>query len=126
MPLTHSLNRLLNRPLGRFLNRRIDGRPCRPPNYLAQACSLLEKYLRLRRQAAKAEPHLFGPHAGEYYRDTQRLAAQDREVAAALDKIYGPAPPGSPTRPSVWEERYSIPPESQKLHRRWFREKYGN
>ena len=126
MPLTRSLNRPLAHGLDRCLNRRLAGRPCRRPNYLAEACALLGKYLRLRRSAAKAAPHLFGPHAGEYYRDTLRQAAHDREVAAALDKIYGPSSPGSPARPSVWQERYEIPPDQMKLHRRWFREKYGD
>jgi len=125
MSCLRSLNRPLARPLNRFLNRRLDGRSCRPPDYLAQACNLLEKYLQLRRRAARAEPHLFGLHAGKYYRDTLRLAAQDQEVDAALGKIYGPAPPGSPPRPSVWVERYAIPTDQQRLHRKWFREKYG-
>lgn len=125
MSCLRALNRSLARPLDRFLNRRLVGRPRRPPNDLAAACTLLNQYIRLRRKTAKAAPHLFGPHAGKYYRDTLRLAAQDQEVDAALEKIYGPAPPGSPPRPSVWVERYAIPTDQQKLHRKWFREKYG-
>ena len=125
MLLNRQLNRPLARPLDRFLNRRLDGRPCRPPNYLAQACTLIQKYIRLRRKAARDEPHLFGPHAGAYYRDTLKLEAQQKEVDAALEKVYGPGPPGSSPPPSVWAERYSIPPESMKIHRKWFRENYG-
>jgi hypothetical protein len=125
MPITRSLNRPLNRPLARFLGRRLDGRPARRPNYLAEACALLGKYIRLRRKTAKAEPHLFGPHAGIYYRDTLKLADQQKVVAAALDKIYGPDPSGAPPPPSVWAERYDIPPEQMKVYRKWFRENYG-
>ena len=125
MPITRSLNRPLNRPLARFLGRRLDGRPARRPNYLAEACALLGKYIRLRRKTAKAEPHLFGPHAGSYYRDTLKLADQQKVVAAALDKIYGPDPSGAPPPPSVWAERYDIPPEQMKVYRKWFRENYG-
>ena|SRR5712671_3303370 len=122
------LNRCLNRPLvrrlDRFLNRRLDGRQFRPTNYLAQACTLLQEYMRLRRRAAKSEPHLFGPHAGAYYRDTLKMEARQNEVDAALDNVYGSNPNGSPPS-SVWSERYDIPPESMKTHRRWFRENYG-
>jgi hypothetical protein len=125
MPLTRSLNRPLFRPVARFLDRRLDGRSVRRTNYLAEACALLGKYIRLRRKSAKAEPHLFGPHAGAYYRDTLRLADQQKVVAAALDKIYGPDPSGAPPPPSVWSERYDLPPEQMKVHRQWFRENYG-
>jgi hypothetical protein len=119
------LTRSLNRPLARFLGRRLDGRPARRPNYLAEACALLGKYIRLRRKTAKAEPHLFGPHAGDYYRDTLKLADQQKVVAAALEKIYGPDPSGAPPPSSVWQERYDIPPEQMKVYRKWFRENYG-
>jgi hypothetical protein len=125
MSLTCSLNRPLVRPLARFLSRRLDGRPTRRPNYLAKACALLGKYIRLRRKSARAGPHLFGPHAGAYYRDTLRLAGQQKVVAAALDKIYGPDPSGAPPPLSVWQERYDLPPEQMKAHRKWFRENYG-
>jgi hypothetical protein len=86
------LARSLSRPLARFLGRRLDGRPARRLNYLAEACALLGKYIRLRRKSVRAEPHLFGPRAGDYYRDTLELADQQKVVAAALDKIYGPDP----------------------------------
>lgn len=125
MLLTRSLNRPLVCPLTRFLGRRLDRRSARRPNYLAEACALLGKYIRLRRKSARAEPHLFGPHAGAYYRDTLRRADQQKVAAAALDKIYGSAPPDSPPSPSVWDERYQIPPAGKKNHRKWFRETYG-
>jgi len=125
MHLNRRLNHPLDHSLDRLLDRRLDGRPCRPPDDLAQACALLQKYLRLRRKAAQAEPHLFGPHAGAYYRDTLKMADAQKEIHAALDKVYGPEPPGSVPSPSVWSQRYAIPPESKKIHRRWFHENYG-
>jgi hypothetical protein len=125
MPLTRSLNRPLFRPLARFLDRRLADRSVRRPNYLAEACALLGKYIRLRRKSAKAEPHLFGPHAGDYYRDTLRLESERKVRTAALEKIYGPDPSGAPPPPSVWSERYDLPPEQMKVHRQWFRENYG-
>ncbi|HEV2435941.1 MAG TPA: hypothetical protein VG077_08075 [Verrucomicrobiae bacterium] len=126
MLLNRRLNRLLARPLDRFLNHRLGGRPCRPPNYLAQACTLIGKFISLRRKMARAEPHLFGPHTGAYYRDTLKLEAEQKEMHAALEKVYGPAPPGSPRPVSVWSNRYYIPPERMKIHRKWFRENYGD
>ena len=119
------LARSLNRPLARFLGRRLDGRSTHRPNYLAEACALLGKYIRLRRKSARAEPHLFGPHAGAYYRDTLKLADQQKVMAAALEKIYGPDPSGAPPPPSVWQERYDLPPEPMQVYRKWFRETYG-
>jgi hypothetical protein len=53
------------------------------------------------------------------------MEAQQKEVDAALEKIYGPDSPRSPRPTSIWTERYSIPPESMKIHRKWFRENYG-
>ena len=125
MRLFRHLDRPLAIRLDRFLNHRLAGRPCRPPNYLARACTLLAKYMRLRRKSARAEPHLFGPHAGVYYRDTLKMEARQKEVAAALDKVYGPGSPGTPPAPSVWAQRYAISPASRPIHRKWFRENYG-
>lgn len=125
MLLNRRLNRLLDRPLDRFLKRRLDGRPCRPAKDLAVACALIQKYISLRRRAARTAPYLFGPHAGAYYRDTLKQEVQQKEVDAALGKIYGPAPAGAPPPRFVWTERYHIPPQSMKTHRRWFLENYG-
>lgn len=123
------LNRRLNRPLGlsleRCLNRYVAGHPWRPANDLARACTLIGKYIRLRRKTAKAQPHIFGRHAGTYYRDTCDQAAAYDEIDAALEKIYGSDPTGPPRSSSVWTERYSIPPEKMQAHRKWFRENYG-
>ena len=126
MILDRRLNRMLAHPLGRSLNRRLNGGSCRSRNDLAMACSLIQKYIRLRRKTARSQPHLFGPHAGAYYRDTLKLAARQKEVDAALEKIYGTSPPGSPASPSVWVDRYHIPSENMKIHRKWFRENYGS
>ena len=95
MRLNCRQNRPLAHYLGRFLNRGIDGGPCRATNYLAQACTLI-------------------------------LEARKKVTDAALEKVYGPSPPCSPLRPSVWTERYCIPPDGMKIHRRWFRENYGD
>lgn len=125
MRASRSLSRPVSRPLGRLLTRRLDGRRWRRPDRLAEICALVGRYLRMRRRAAAAEPHIFGRHAAAYYADTLREEKFQAEVEAALLKVYGPPPPDSPPPRSVWSERYAIPPGQEKFHRRWFREKYG-
>ena len=110
----------------RRLARRLDGRAFRPPDYLAQACSLLARCGRLRRQAARRDPHLFGPHARRYYQDTVRMGQQQRETAAALDRVYGATPAGQPPDlRQVWYERYHAEPGRGEAFRKWFQIQYG-
>ena len=125
MRLTRSLNRRTGRCLGALLTRRLDGRPWGRPDPLAEACGLIERYLRLRKQSAAAEPHRFGRHAAAYYQETLRAERRQQEIDSALDRVYGPPPAGEPPRPSVWQERYEVPPDQMKFHRRWFRKQYG-
>ena len=63
--------------------------------------------------------------AAAYYQDTLREEQWRREVEAALDKVYGPVPPGAASSPSIWQERYAIPLAEMRFHRRWFRREYG-
>jgi len=120
-----SLNHRLGCRLDVYLPRRLDGRPARRPDYLAQVCNLIEEYLRLRKKLAKNQPHIYGRHAAAYYRDTLREEQWRREVEAALDKVYGPVPPVAASSPSIWQERYEIPPAQMRFHLRWFRQQYG-
>jgi hypothetical protein len=124
-----SLNRRPDRGLGRrlgyCLTRRLDGRPYRLPNHLAQACDRLERYLRLRHKAARDEPHLYGPHAERYRLETLQLEAREREADAALQAVYGPEPPDAPPHRFLWQERYEIPTSQMPVFRKWFRENYG-
>ena len=117
-------NRKLNRRWGSYVIRRLDGRPYRPTDWLAVACSAMKKFLRLRKKAAKEDPHLFGPHANRYFEDTRRLEQERVEVEAALERVYGPDyRPVSPTR--VWYERYYEDPANKKIFLKWFKEFYG-
>jgi hypothetical protein len=88
-------------------------------------CCLLERFLRLQKKAARADPHIAGPHAGRYFRDTLQMEREQREIDAALTRVYGPEPPGTPPRPTVWQERYFIPTDQMPVFRKWFRENYG-
>lgn len=123
--LGRQLNRRLGHRLSRYLTRRLDTRRYRPPNHFAQACRLLASFVRLWEKAARTEPHVFGPQAGRYYRDTLQMEREQREIDAALTRVYGPEPPGTPSRPTVWMDRYYIPTAKMPLFRKWFRENYG-
>jgi len=125
MRLNRALNRRWGRPLARLGFRRLDGRRARRPDPLAQASRAINRYLRERRQLARTHPHLYGRHAGRYYQDALREEQRNRLVDAALDKVYGRAAPGEPARPSVWQQRYEIPPDQMRVHRKWFRRQYG-
>lgn len=125
MLLAHSLNTCLGQKLVRLATSRTDGRAFRPPDHLARACRYLELYLRQARKMARAEPHLCGPHASRYYADTVRLAQQQAEINAALDKVYGPPKPDDPSPgPDVWTQRYVLDPQWPRF-RKWFKEQYG-
>jgi len=100
----------------------------RPKNPLNEICTLLERYVRMRNRAARRDPHLFGPHAQKYFQDTVRLEREQREIDAALDRVYGRDPDASAaerSRHSVWTDRYYIPPGRERLFRNWFRKQYG-
>jgi hypothetical protein len=120
------LNHRLNRRLGSLLTRRTDGRCFRRANLLAEACRAINLCLRQSRKMAAADPHLFGPHALDYYRDVLRMEKEQQVIQTALDKVYGTSPADAPRSSSVWREHYDIPPEGRKIFRKWFRENYGS
>ena len=126
MRLNRRLNSRLNRHLGSLLTRRTNGRRYRRRNLLAEACRALELCIRQSKKMAKADPHLFSPHAHAFYLDTLREDQQAQEIEAALDKVYGPDPERAGRLRSVWQERYNIPPEQRKFFLKWFKEHYGS
>ena len=124
--LNHRLDRPLSRRLGRCLTARTDGRSFRPPDYFAVACSALSLFLRQAGKMAKADPHIFGPHATRYYQDTVRMAEQQAEAEAALRKVYGPPKPGDLPPDSLWRKRYYPEPGlERRIFLKWFKEQYG-
>ena len=126
MHLNRRCTRSLRCKLGVLITSRTDGRPFRRTNYLAEACRALGLFLRQTKKMAKADPHLFGPHARRYFLDTVQMAQQEEEVAAALRNVYGPPQPDDPPLPpGVWTERYVLNPQ-WKGFPKWFREKYGS
>lgn len=125
MPLNQYLNRPLARQLTTCITRRTDGRPYCPPDDIAIACRCLTQALRISKRLAAADPHLFGPHAAQYFRDTVREAADMATIDAALRKVYGPPKPNDPPPgPGVWTQRYRLDPQWRGF-RKWFRARYG-
>jgi len=122
------LNRRLNRHAARrlltVLTCRIDGRRLRRPNLLAEVCRAVNAALRQSKKMARADPHLFGPQARKYFLDTIQLEKDQEALNAELRKVYGTSADAHPPS-TVWQDRYCIPPASQKLFRKWFREFYG-
>ncbi len=119
------LNLSLNRKLGLLITTRTDGRPFRRPDYFAVACSAMNQFLRQTKKIAKADPHLFGPHARRYFQDTVQAAHQAAETDAAIRKVYGPPQPGDPPLPpGVWTQRYFLDPQWPGF-RKWFIKNYG-
>jgi len=95
------------------------------PNYLALACSALNQALRLQARMAKEDPHIFGPHSHQYFLDTLEMEREEKEIEAALRRVYGPPAPGQPERVStLWTDRYYPKPEQRRLFLKWFHEKY--
>lgn len=125
MRLPRALNRNLVRRRRCYLTTRTDRRRWTPPNHLAIACRALAKYVRERQRLAREQPHLYGPHADRYRRDTVAMMRSDAEAETALRKVYGPHQPGeSSSRPDAWTRRYVLSPQWRGF-RKWFRESYG-
>jgi len=97
------------------------------PNYLAMACSALNAAPRIHARLARKDPHIFGPHSHQYFLDTLEMEKAEKEIEAALRRVYGPPKSGEPVRAStLWTDRYN-PPQSPKLRRIFFKsfhEKY--
>ena len=121
---SRSLKHCLNRRCSRYATQMLGGaRRPRPPNDIAIVCRALSEYLRIGQRMARRDPHLFGPRALDYYRDTLALERFEKETDAALLKVYGPAPPDQPKRVStLWSDRYPDMPD--RLFRKWFHENY--
>jgi hypothetical protein len=125
MHLNRRCTQSLRRKLGVLITSRTNGRPFRRTNHLAETCRALELFLRQTKKFAKADPHLFGPHARRYFLDTVHDAQHEAELEAALGAVYGPPKPGSPLPgPGIWTRRYVLDPNSKKF-KKWFQEKYG-
>ena len=97
----------------------------REPDPIAVVCRLLTQYLRMQKRAAREEPHLFGPHAQQYFLDTLEMERHEAEMEAAIRKVYGPPAPGEPPHVStLWTDRYCPAPGERRLFLKWFHEQY--
>lgn len=124
--LARSLSRTQSRSLSRYATRMQGGaRRPRQPNGLRVACRLLNTYIRLTKRAAKRDPHVFGPRARVYFLDTLRMEQEQKEIEAAIRKVYGPPKPGTPPPVStLWSDRYPVGSARHRLFLKWFHERY--
>jgi hypothetical protein len=123
----HKVSQSLNRRGPRYATRMLAGaRRPRRPNDLLLLCRILTRYLRVVRRMEKRDPHLFGPHARDYFLDTLRIERQQQENEAALRKVYGPPDPSRPAPVStLWTDRYHFSsPRQRRLFLNWFHEQY--
>ena len=126
MPLTQRCNRSLRRKLNTIITKRTDGKPCRRPDPLLAACRALNGYVEAAQELAEDQPHIFGPHARQYFQDTIQAAKVAAEADAAIHKVYGPRKLGDPPlQPGVWTRRYFLDPE-WKGFSKWLRRTYGD
>jgi hypothetical protein len=91
--------RSVNRRCTRYATRMLGG--AARPNFLAMACSAINKALRIHARLAKEDPHLFGPHSHRYFLDTLEMEREEKEREAALRSVYGPPKPGEPVHVST-------------------------
>ena len=126
--MSTSLNRSLNRRLNRRLNRystTLQGGACRPRDKdgFAEIFRCFREYFKVRDRMARADPHLFGPEAQAYYRETVAEHDWALKVDAALTCVYGPATPGeSCGADQVWSTAYPVfhnAAEKQKWVKNW-------
>jgi hypothetical protein len=124
--LRHLLNYGINRRCFRHATTMLGGaRRPRQPDTLAQLCSILTRYLRVANRMARRDPHLFGPHARQYYLDTLELVRFEQETQVALDIVYGPPAPGKPRHVStIWTDRYASADKNRRMFLNWFKEQY--
>jgi len=81
--------------------------------------------MRISRRMAKREPHLFGPHAADYFLDTLHEQQGQRELEIAINRVYGTTADGLPQPSTRWTDRYVTWP-AQRFFRKWFKERYGS
>ncbi|MGC3958721.1 MAG: hypothetical protein QM813_12510 [Verrucomicrobiota bacterium] len=84
--LNHSVNHRLNRYAAVVAN---GGRRPRAKDGLLEICRYIEQSLKIRDRMAREDPHLFGPEARAYLRETVAEHDCALQVEAALAQVYG-------------------------------------
>lgn len=122
--MRRSLNRSLNHRLNRYATSMLDGRPRpRDADGFAEIFQCFRAYFKVRDRMALEDPHLFGPEAARYYRETVAEHHAARQIEAALDRVYGPsASAHSGWADRVWSDNYPTfqsAAEKQKWVKNW-------
>ena len=112
-------NRSRNRSLAVHTTRMLHDRR-RPASSadLAGALRCVNQAVRIARRMAKREPHIFGPQASGYLRETIEMAGQQDEFRRLLQRVYGDQ--ATPIPSTVWSQRYpEFAGKVDKLVKKW-------
>jgi hypothetical protein len=106
----------------RYATKMVGGarRPRRPDD-ITIVCRAISKYIRITNRMAKEEPHIYGPRADDYLRDTLQMERIEQAVDTAIRKFRPDRPPLVST---LWSKRYDHKPENRRLFLNWFHEFY--
>jgi len=130
LDLIASMFTSLNRPLHHYLNRRLNryatavasgGRRPRAKGGLLEICRYLEQALKISDRLAREDPHLFGPEAPAYFRETIAEHKWAVTIDAAVAQVYGAAATPPDTH-RVWSQAYPVfhsAAEKQKWVKNW-------
>ena len=125
-PMPICLNRSLNRRLTRYTSTLQGGaRRPRPDSGFGEIFRCFRAYFQVRDRMAREDPHLFGPEAQPYYRETVAEHDWALKVDAALTRVYGPVPLGESCGANqVWSTAYpcfTSAAQKQKWVKNWSR-----
>lgn len=117
-----ALNRSLNHRLTRY-TASLQGGARRPPadDGFAEIFRCFRAYFKVRDRMAREDPHLFGPDAPAYHRETVAEHRYATQIEAALTRVYGPAATPSEAD-QVWSQAYPVfhsAAEKQKWVKNW-------
>jgi hypothetical protein len=90
-PINRSLHRQQNRSLDSFAIHLAVGRRPPPINWLRIANRTIRQYVRLREKSLKRHPEEHPVEAWERLQRERKREAQNREISAALTRVYGEA-----------------------------------
>lgn len=90
-PITRRLDRLHDRSVDSFAIHLAVGRRPPPINWLRIANRTIRQYVRLREKSLKRHPEEHPVEAWERLQRERKREAQNREISAALTRVYGEA-----------------------------------
>jgi hypothetical protein len=116
------LSSLLDHKCDRYTTKMLgSARRPRRPDDITIVCRAISKYIRIANRMAKEDPHIYGPRADDYLRDTLKMERIEQAFDTAIRKFRPDRPPLVST---LWLRRYYHKPENRRLFLNWFHEFY--